>query len=66
MNSFAALRQQHGLNLEDMARLLAVQPRTLQRYEYGDFDHVPEIEAEFDRRLMALGWLDRSETTAAA
>jgi hypothetical protein len=66
MNSFSKLRQQRGLNLEDMARILLVQPPTLQRYEYGDFDHVPEIEAEFERRLIALGWLDRAESIAAA
>jgi len=66
MNHLTELRQQRGLNLEDMARILLVQSPTLQRYEYGDFDHVPEIEEELTRRLMALGWLDRSETTAAA
>jgi hypothetical protein len=66
MNHLAQLRQQRGLTIEATSKLLLIRPETFQRYEYGDFDHVPEIEAEFERRLMALGWLDCTESTAAA
>jgi len=66
MNRLTKLRRREGLTLEDMARILVVQPSTLQRCESGDYDHIPEVEDELRRRLMALGWLDRAESSAAA
>jgi DNA-binding XRE family transcriptional regulator len=66
MNNLVKLRRRSGRTVDDMARLLAVQPKTLQRCEYGDFDHVPEIEAEFERRLVALGILDLEMDSSAA
>jgi hypothetical protein len=66
MNSFSNLRRQRGLTLENMARLLVIQPETLLRCEYGAFDHVPEIQDEFERRLEALGMLDPETVSSAA
>jgi hypothetical protein len=66
MNHIAELRRRRVLTIDEMASLLVVQPDTLLRCEYGDFDHIPEIQAEFQRRLEALGMLDPETVLPAA
>ncbi|MGO9569714.1 MAG: helix-turn-helix domain-containing protein [Desulfomonilaceae bacterium] len=66
MNRLIELRRQRGLNIEEMAARIKIQPRTLIELESGARAMEPEAIPVFMRRLDHIGFVLIAEPPRSA